>query len=85
MTSRDTHATPWSLDSYPLILGAVIVGSALLMFALGLDDSLPDPPTDAQILAARTHLDSVCDSAGVYGSCPVYEIVVEAAPAPVPR
>jgi hypothetical protein len=71
--SRDTW--PRSLDSYPFILGAVIVGSALLMFALGLDDSLPDPPTAEQILAARTHLDSVCDSAGVYDSCPVYEIL----------
>jgi hypothetical protein len=67
MASQDTQPTLWSLDSYPLILGAVIVGSALLMAALGLFN-LPDPPTDAQIAAAQTYLDGVC------ASCPVYEI-----------
>lgn len=71
--SRDTWRDTWRLDSYPFIVGTVIVCSALLMFALGLGDYLPDPPTDKQIAAAQTHLNSVCDSVGVYGSCPVYE------------
>lgn len=70
MASQDTQPTLWSLDSFPLILGAVIVGSALLMFALDLFN-LPAPPTAAQIAAAQTHLDGVCPS------CPVYEKVEE--------
>lgn len=64
------------MDSYPAILAAILLCSALVMSALGLAN-LPAPPTAAQIAAAQTYLDGVCDPVGVYGSCPVYEILAK--------
>jgi hypothetical protein len=69
--------TPDSREPAPFaaILLAILVSSALLMSALGIFD-LPAPPTAEQIVAAERHLNSVCDAAGAYGACPVYEIKI---------
>jgi hypothetical protein len=63
------------MDSFPTILLAIIVCSALVMSALGLFP-LPDPPTAEQIAAAQTYLDGVCPS------CPVYEKLLDTAALP---